>query len=362
MCVLSCKSRKPPPSTPPSLQCSFFPLLAHFLLYLHTPTHTTKTGSSRNGSSTSIGRGSGSVTRSTNHDSRSLGKPKPARKESKRTRSHRSHPSPAPFPSSKKSFESPVYFLVTLIKHPFVTTMRGQANDFDFEQELRYQSPPHGLTPDEWALMNAAAQEGDLEMLSEAVGRKNDGFWAQAEGRKALRFVATLACTQKRRRIVSHLVLKHNVPLNSVMVDELALDKGYPRRQKNNEGMKPLFASILSENEDHALFVLSLRPEDDLELGCRNGHPNNTLLYAFSERMPRVLGALLRRPTTPLFPVFGPPGDQHTFTCMVALACDPNMIRSVFIVSGERCTRHSNAPVETSTACTASLCCTISSL
>lgn len=155
-------------------------------------------------------------------------------------------------------------------KHPFVTMHAFPSERLHHytEQDLHDQSPPHGLEPDEWNLMNAAAQEGDLEMLLEAMGKKNDGFWAQAEGRKALRFVATLACTQKRRRVVSYLVLKHTVPLNTAPADELVLDKGYPRRQQNNGGMRPLLASILSKNEDYALFVLSLRPEEDLELEC----------------------------------------------------------------------------------------------
>lgn len=118
----------------------------------------------------------------------------------------------------------------------------------------------HGLTDYEWYAMRHACEAGDLHELVHVLGNKGADFCARAEGRVTLRVLTCIACAKLNKRIVSYLVTKRNVPLNTIPEDELALDMGNPDRLKQNRKMTPFQATFYRNNEDFALFLLSLRP------------------------------------------------------------------------------------------------------
>lgn len=183
----------------------------------------------------------------------------------------------------------------------------------------------HDLTVGEMNAIQEACIAGDVPRLELALSIRGEDYWTGAKGRKVLRLVACLACVCGHKSCVFYLVLQRNVSFNLVPEDELALDVSDPNQQLYKMNSTPLLTSILSHREDFALFVLSLRPKEDLDLGRMVGTINsNTLHRAAEQRMSRVLEILLRRPEAP---PFGRDEGGQSFTCIAASHCNVNLLR-----------------------------------
>ena len=111
-----------------------------------------------------------------------------------------------------------------------------------------------------------ASFDGDLRALVAALGKKGATFWGSTKGRKILRLLACVACLTKRKRVLSYLITKRGVPINSVPEDELALDYKDPERQQYNQRLTPLLITIFRGQESFALYMVALQPGANFEL------------------------------------------------------------------------------------------------
>jgi hypothetical protein len=154
----------------------------------------------------------------------------------------------------------------------------------------------HGLVADSWQRAEYLCLNGKWDLVEYALSMKDANYWKGVNGRKALRLMASVACVNKHKHIASRLILDHNVPLNTIPADELALVKqDDPKLLYHNSNATPFLTCILAGNEDFALYLLSLKPNEDLDLNRLVGTTYYKTLHRVADAgMARLMQVLLR--------------------------------------------------------------------